>query len=169
MPEMDYVLYDTAAFGNAANTEHLLFQVAQGGDATHTESFTNSRGAGQIPNEETMVIEEIAVTVVTNQATPSDYQNVWIASFLEIKIADFSWGKFPLALLARANSYGGHYSQAAAADDAMIGLQGKGLQLKRPITLKGGTSFKVRVFQGTALGGASRNVLISLIGVLNMP
>lgn len=167
--DLDYVLYDTAVFTNVANTEQVLFQVAQGGDATHTESFTNMRGSGALPQEEAFACIRIGVTVDFDTAGEEDYTTVWRGSFLEVRVSDKTVLKAPLALFSAANMYGGHYSQAAAANNAVIGLQGDGLKLDIPITIKGGTAFRVRVVQANATSAASKNMKVWLRGTLTTP
>lgn len=166
MPDYSFVLYDTAPFGASAGTEHVLFQVSQGSDSTHTEAYTNSRGAGQLPTEEKMLVERIHVIVDHNTAI-ADVPKIFNASFLEIRVSDKTIFKAPLAMLSSFNAYGGHYSQAAAADEAVIGLIGVGYELKIPILIPGGVSFRIRVYQGTAVTAAS-NLKVALEGTLTM-
>jgi len=168
MADYDYVLFDTAVFGVAANTEHTLFQVPQGGDATHTEAFTNMRGAGALPAEEAFRIEEIHVMVDVNGAV-ADLQDMWVGNFLEIRIADRTLLKIPLVMAASHNEFGGMYTQETAADEALIGRKGDGFKLKVPLQLPGGTSFRVRIQQVTAMSAASQNVKVALRGTLTMP
>lgn len=167
--DLDYVIYDTAVFGTVANFENVLFQVSQGSDATHTENFTNARGAGTFPQEESFLVKHIGVVADFNTATPEDYQLMWYASFLELRVSDKTLLKAPLHWFAHRNAYQGHYSQAAAADNALIGLMGDGYMLENPISIKGGTSFRVRVVQGTALSAVSKNVKVNMRGLLSIP
>lgn len=157
-------MYDTAAFTNVAG-EFLLFQVSQGSDATHTENFTNSRGAGQIPQNESFTVKWIGAIIDFNGVV-ADVQNVPISSFIEIRVNEITVLKVPLARIMARSSYSGHYTQATAADESLIGLEGNGYMLETPIVIKGGVSFKVRVVQGTALSTTGRNVKIVLGGEL---
>ena len=164
--DLSYILWDTAILGTVALFEQSLFQVAQGGDAVHTRSFTNSRGSGQLPTNENFLIKHIGVSLDANLAI-ADYINVWPLSFLEIRVNDETLFQAPLRMLAESNAFGGHYSQAAAADEALIGLEGTGYDLEIPIEIEGGTAFRVNVLQGTALAVASVPLRVALCGTLN--
>ena len=95
MSEFDFVLYDTAPFGASADTEHVLFQVAQGADSTHTESFTNMRGSGSLPQDEAFLVNKVGISV---DFGPDDNEvdGVWINSFIEVRISDETVFKAPL-------------------------------------------------------------------------
>lgn len=164
--DLQYVLYDTAIFGTVANFESVLFQVAQGADAAHTENFTNMRGAGALPQEEAMKVNWLGVAVDFTSTLPQDYKAMWLSSFLEFRLSDKTVLKLPLSLLASNSNFTGHYSQAAAADNAAVGLLGDGYHLDIPIEISGGTAFRVRVVQGTVLSAASKNVKVLLGGIL---
>ena len=164
--DLDYILYDTAVFGTVANFESVLFQVAQGADVTHVESFTNMRGAGALPQEEAFKCNWLGVTVDFTSTLPQDYKAMWLASFLEFRLSDKTVLKIPLAAAAAYSAFSGHYSQAAAADNAAVSLMGNGYTLDIPIEISGGTAFRVRVVQGTVLSAASKNVKILLGGIL---
>ncbi len=167
--DLRYWLYDTAVFGNVANFDSDLFRTAQGADSVHSESFTNSRGSGSLPNEESFVCDWIGVTADFNTAAPEDYQVMWLGSFLEIRIGDKTMLKAPLHIFANRNSYNGAYTLAVAADNSLIGLEGDGYHLDKPIAIPGGTSFRVRVFQALALSAANKNVKVELGGILTLP
>lgn len=168
MADLTYVLYDTAAFGATAGTEHVLFQVTQGADSTHVEAFTNMRGNGSLPQEEAFEISLIGV-MADFDMTEAEVAEVFRASFLEIRVSDETVLKAPLSCFAYRNSYGGAYSQGTAADNAIIGLAGDGFVLTIPVQIRGGTSFRIRVYQGTAMSGASKNVKVMLFGRLTRP
>lgn len=167
MADYRYDLYDTYVFGAAAS-QGRLFQVAEGGDATHTTAFTNMRGAGVLPQNEKLVVDwigaiEVYVPLIANRV------NIFNASWLEFIVSNNSVLKIPLIRAWALNLYGGHFTQAAAADLAVIGRAGNGYDLKdHPITLDGGTQFTLVVNQGTAVAAAS-NVLFVLSGVLTRP
>ena len=167
MPDLDYVLYDTAVFGATANNESVLFQVAQGGDATHTESFTNMRGAGQLPQAEAFSVEWIGVNP-DHALVEADIEAIWRGSFLEIRVADLTVLKAPLRLFADQADYQGHFAQAAAANRVIIGLRGEGYALTKPISIPGGTYFRVRVVQGPAVTAGS-NMKVNMRGTLTIP
>lgn len=167
MADLRYFLYDTAVFGTTAGTEHVLFQVAQGGDATHTEDFTNSRGAGSLPSEERFVCDRIGVFVDAAIAD-AEVEKVFTGSFLEIRVADKSVFKAPLKVCAGYGGWSGHFTQATAANRALIGPAQGYCHLDIPIEIPGGTAFRVRVYQKTALAAAA-NVKVVLGGVLSTP
>lgn len=167
MPDYRYALYDTYVFGAAASNGRL-FQVAEGGDATHVTAFTNSRGAGIIPQNEKFVIDRIHVIedyipLIANRV------NITVASWLELIVSNRSVLKIPLIMAWSHNMYGGHFTQAAAADLAVIGRSGEGYDLSdHPIVIDGGNQFVVVVNQGTAVAAAS-NVKFVLNGILTTP
>lgn len=168
MPEdIRYQLYDTAIFSTALAGEQQLFGVAQGADATHTKAFTNSRGAGSLPQGEKFVIDRIGVYLDENNLLPADLVNVWRQSYLEIRVQDLTYWLSPLRPLAYQNAWGGHYSQTAAANGAAIGLLGEGYELDVPIVVPGGSSFKVIVNQGTVLATATQQLKVTLDGILS--
>lgn len=166
MTDISYVLYDTVVLGTVANTDNSLFQVTQGADATHTELFTNARGSGALPNQEKMVVEKISVIIDTVQTVIADLQKALSNTFVELKVQDFTWFKAPVQLLVDATSWGGTIQLAAAANQNPIGLLGDGYELKIPVLIAGGTPFKVRYFQGTALSAGSFNIKVCLHGTL---
>lgn len=167
MPDFRYDVYDTYVFGAAAS-QGRLFQVAEGGDATHVTAFTNSRGAGVFPQNEKFVVDWIGavedyIPLIANRV------NITIASWLELIVSNFSVLKIPLIRAWALNMFGGHFTQAVAADLAAVGRMGSGYDLRdHPITIDGGTQFTVVVNQGTAVAAAS-NVKIILSGVLTRP
>lgn len=167
MADLTYTLYDTAVFGATVNAESILFQVAQGSDATHTEAFTNSRGAAQLPVGEKFLIRKV-FAIPNHAIINADIETIWRNSFLQIRVADFNLLWVPLVMCAYRADYGGHFGQAAAADLARIGRVGMGYDLEdHPIDLPGGTAFRVRVLQGPAVA-ANSNVIIGLHGVLTV-
>lgn len=158
-----YFLYDTWQPAAVANAESILFQVASGGDATHNEQFTNMRGAGSLPQTEQMEVDWIGV-IVDSVLAKADLVK-WIdGALLEIRVADFSVIKAPVALFIAQSAFGGTQIQAAAADSFTIGYLGDGFELDKHIMLPGGTPFKVRMLQGPALAGTS-NMKVVLGGI----
>lgn len=171
MPDYYTTLFDTAPFGTTANTENLLFKVARGADSTHTESFTNMRGAGQLPATEKFVVRRISAVVDYN-ITQADVPKWFLASFLDFRVLDRTVFFAPLALLADASGYGGSDTTTAGANGNRVGLLGDGYAFPDPafyLTLLGGESWYVRVVQGTALAAGSSNIKIVLHGVLTIP
>lgn len=165
--DLDFTLYDTAVFGATANAESVLFQLAQGADATHTEAFTNSRGAGQLPQTEQFTCRWIGVRPV-HALVEADIEPIWRGSFLEVRIADQTVLKAPLALFAAYAAFGGHFTQAAGANRVMAGLAGTGMELAHDIVIPGGTAYRVRVVQGPAVTAGS-NMVVMLRGTLAIP
>jgi len=162
-----YVLYDTAPFGTSAGVDHELFQVAEGADSTHVESYTNSLGAGSLPTEYKFTVEKIEV-FPDQDVSQADLQKIWKDSLLELKVAEKTYVKAPLQLFAASQGYQGHYTQGTASDANMVSMKGEGFVLDPPVEIPGGTKFRVRVYQGTALSSAT-NVKVCLIGKLERP
>lgn len=164
--DLHYILYDTAAFSTVANTEFQLFKTAQGADATHSEAFTNMRASGILPNEEKMIIQKIHLIPDFNTVT-ADMHKLFLSTFIEIKVSDKTMLKAPAALFVSQAAYGGFYTQAAAANEYLVGLLGDGFDLKKEIPLPGGVSFYVRVVQGTALS-TTCNLKVALEGIYTL-
>lgn len=167
--KITYPLFDTIVFGNATQAEQALFQVPQGGDTTHTKTFTNMRGAGALPVQENFTVKKIGVFVDFLVVLPSDLYNIWIGNYLELRVADQTLIQAPLRVFAQYNAFTGHYSQAAAANGTLGGIQNDGYELEDPIVIKGGTAFRVNVPQNTALSVASIPVRVVLHGELDRP
>lgn len=164
--DLSYIMYDSIDFGSAVG-QQTLFQVPQGGDAIHTESFTNSRGSGQFPSGEKFVIKKIGFVVDYNlsDADLIDFMNL---STFEIRVNDTTYFKCPLQCILAYSGYSGYLGQASAASLVAIGPSGVPYQLEIPITINGGDSFKVLVYQGTPLSGASRRFKVILEGILSI-
>lgn len=166
MAELDFVLYDTVPFGATANAEFNLFQITQGGDSTHNEQFTNMRGAGALPQNESFKVNWIGV-VVDFQTVKADVDTMFNSSFLEVRVADFSRLKAPTALFVSNSAYGGGALEATIVDTITVGLMGDGFHLNIPIDIKGGDPFRVRVVQGPAITAAS-NMKVCLRGTYSI-
>ncbi|KKN10111.1 hypothetical protein LCGC14_1039940 [marine sediment metagenome] len=164
MARLTYDIYDTAIFGAVANTLHTLFQIVQGQDAVHNRGFTNTRGAGQFPAEETFTIESIGVYPDAD-FIPADLESMWRGSYLELTVTNTTMLLSPLTVFAKYAAWGGHFTQATAADAAAIGKLGLGRKLPMPIEVPGGTQFKIEVFQAEATA-AAMNVKCVLNGIL---
>jgi hypothetical protein len=167
MPDRRYALYDTYIFAAAASTGRL-FQTSEGGDAVHVTAFTNSRGAGVLPQSEKFTVDWIGIIedyipLIANRV------NITIASWFEIIVANVSVLKLPLIMAWAKNGYSGHFTQAVAADLSGLGRLGDGYNMvDHPIVINGGEQFAVVVNQGTAVAAAS-NVKFVLNGVLSIP
>jgi hypothetical protein len=166
MVDFSYPLYDTAFFGTVAATLHTLFSQAQGASATLSKSVTNSRGAGQLPQNESYEADWLGI-FLDEAGVLADVSAVWADSYAEFRVNDETVFLSPLRMLAAYNAWGGHYTQAAAADAARIGLMGDGLKLPTPIVIPGGTSFQVLIFQGTALSAVTQSVRFVMNGTLS--
>ena len=165
--DLEYVLYDTYVFGAAASSGRL-FQNAEGSDATHVTSFTNSRGAGIIPQSEKFVVQKL-FAVVDFVPLIANITKLTVASWVELLVANRSLLKIPLAFLIAHSSYSGQAFQAVAADLANVGMEGDGYDFgAHPIQIDGGTQFVLSVNQGTAVAAAS-NVKFCLQGTLSIP
>lgn len=162
-----YTLFDTAIFTTALAGEQALFQVAQGGDAVHTKAFTNMRGAGSLPNNESFNVKKIGVYQDFLNLVFADLLNIWLLSYLELRVNDESVLQIPLRAAAQYNGFGGHYSQAAAANGALGGLSNDGYALEFPVMIKGGVSWRVNVNQGVVTTVANIPVRVLLHGDLN--
>lgn len=168
MPDYSWVLYDTALFGVTAGQVQTLFQVAQGADATHTTDFTNSRGAGVIPQNEKFVARHVGLSYESN-GVEADVEDWYLQSTLRITVANLIVFEAPFVKLIDNNGFSGFYTQAAAANRALIGRWGQGYDLRPEIVVKGGDAFKVEAIQGIALVTASTRIKVMLDGILTRP
>lgn len=166
--DVSYHLYDTAVFSNAAATVHSLFQVIEGGDATHTSDFTNMRGSGQLPGNETFKIRKISVAFESN-VVEADAEDWYVNSFLKLTYNNLVMLQSPLLPLIDHTAFSGQYTQAAAATRALIGRWGSGYMLDPMITIKGNTGFLVQISQGVALATANMRIKCILEGILSRP
>jgi len=166
MGDFNWGLFDTAIFDDSGSIIHTLFQVAQGGDTVHTKAYTNMRGAGSLPTDESLLVRKISVIPDAN-LPPADVQGMFLHSYLEMRISDETVLFAPLRQFADEAGYGGVYTQAAAADEALIGPLGDGYPLELPLLIPTGATFRVEIYQGTALAGASNWVKCVLGGILS--
>lgn len=164
MADVPFMLYDSIVFANATNTTHTLFQVAQGADSTHTRQFTNMRASGQLPQNEKLVVRAIHA-ILWNTVPKADLADIWDGNTLELVLSDENIFRMPLKVFSSQNAYGGAIQEATATDLTFIGLQGMGYTVKPEITIMGGDSFRVDVFQQNAVAVAE-NMWIALEGVL---
>jgi hypothetical protein len=161
--DIRFMLYDTWQPGVTASAQQVLFQVAQGADSTHTESFTNMRGSGSLPSQEKMVVDKISV-IVDKALAIADLTKWIYGSILEIRVSDFSRIKGPVAKFIDASAWSGSVIEAAAADTPTVGLVGDGYELDKFIEINGGTPFKVLLTQNLALSAAT-NIKVVLEGI----
>jgi hypothetical protein len=161
MADLSYVFFDTVVTGTAV-FDALLFQVARGADATHTEDFTNMVSSGAFPAGQKFVIEHIGV-LTEPAVTAADTDALFRASLLQVLInsqVDF-W--CPLAQVADKSSWGGYSNQTAAAGLQVTGNYGHGFDLKIPISVDGGVGFGVRI-KTTVATAASSKLVCALTG-----
>lgn len=168
MPTRSYSFYDTATLANAANTVHEMFQVRQGGTTNATKFVTNMRGNGEFQSSETFELKGIKAFPNSVLAL-ADMQSLLFASYVEIQYQDNIVFQCTLRECIALNHWGGHYSQAAAADGGAIGIQNDGYMLENPLTIQGGNSFRVLIGQGTALTTADDTLVVSLTGLYTTP
>lgn len=161
--KLRYTLYDTWQPSTVANAQATLFQVPQGGDATHTQSFTNMRGAGALPQTEMFEIDWIGL-VVDSAPAVADILKLFYGGIAEIRVADFSMLVTPLSLLVARSAYSGDNVQATPADTPTIGLLGDGFYLDQHIMIGGAIPFKVLLTQSQALA-ATRNLKFIFSGL----
>ena len=160
-------LYDTWQPGTTASAEATLFQTPQGGDATHTESFTNARGAGQLPSGEKFLLKKVKL-IIDGQIAEVDFDTRLYGGFIEIRVKDKTVLKAPAQMFFAHSAYGGHFLQATAALTQSIGPTGDGFVLELPIEINGGERFVIRCVQGAAFASAIDHKVV-LEGVLTLP
>lgn len=167
MAEYRYVLYDTADFGTTANTNHLLFQIAEGADANHVEYRCNMRGNGVLPSEESFVIDKIHVWN-NGELADADVAKLCDGTILEVRVSDKTVLKIPLRLALSHAGYSGHFTQTTASNRVLVGLDSDGFTLSEPIQINGGVRFSVRVYQRQAMT-STEEIVVALEGVLSTP
>jgi hypothetical protein len=167
MAEYHTTLYDTWEPGVTANAEARLFQVPEGGDATHNSQYTNMRGAGSLPSEESFEVH--AIHVVQDENVPqADLDTYLYGSFIELRIKDRTVFRAPTMMCMSASARSGHFTQATASNVEFIGPMGQGFRLMRPVTIPGGVPFHVRAVQGAAFA-APTSFKVVLEGILTTP
>lgn len=166
--DLSYPIYDTALFGTTDNTTHVLFQILEGGDATHTSDFTNARGAGQFPQQEKFTIRKISVAMESNE-TLANADDWFLDGFIQVYIANQIMLQAPLLTVVDHSGFQGHFTQAVAADLALIGKAGMGYHLDPVLVVGGGVAFKVVIYQGTVVAANNTKVKCILDGILNRP
>ena len=167
MADFHTTLFDTWQPGTTANAEDILFQTPRGGDSAHNERFTNARGAGQLPAEESFLIDKIGV-MVDELVAAADYDTYYFGALLEIRLKDRVVFSAPVMHLFMSSAKSGPIG--ATAGDAVLftGALGNGFPLSVPINIMGGTRFDVRAVQGAAFAAAVDTKVI-LEGVLSTP
>ena len=165
--DLHYCLYDTWEPGTTAHAEATLFQVAEGGDSTHTEQYTNMRGAGSLPNAERFLVKRVHL-IQDENVTDADFDTYLYGAIVEMRVKDKTMFKVPAQLLFSHSAKAGHFAQATAADAEFIGPVGDGWALEIPIEIPPGAPFKVRCKQGGAFATTISFKLV-LEGILSTP
>lgn len=166
MAVYDFDLYDSVVFGATPDLTQSLFQVGEGADATHVREFTNMRGAGSLPQGEEFLVRSIHC--ISEMSPPqADIEKIYQDSYLEFILNNLSILRSPLRVFASHSDWSGQFTQAAAADITALGAVGMGRSLSIPVLIKGGTGFKVNLYNGTALS-ANHTLRILLRGDLKL-
>ena len=164
--DLSYVLFDTQPTGTAV-FDALLFQTAQGGDVTHTEDFTNMRGAGSLPSEEKFMLERIGISNDPAQGA-ADFSKLLVASLLQIRVNNQIVFWSPLPALLVASKWTGYSNLTAAAGLSVTGSLQDGYTLDKPIQIDGGRKFDIRI-KTTQATAVSTKLVIHLFGTLSLP
>lgn len=167
MPDMSYSMYDTAEFDNAADVDFELFQSRQGSTSARTKNVTNSRGDGSLPANEGFRIDKIII-MIEPDVIRTEAELAWRDSYIEILINERSVFLVPLAMCAGHMQWQGEFHEAIATLVDSIGLVGDGYALELPLSIPGGTSFRVTLHQAIATAGAA-SVKCILKGMLSVP
>lgn len=164
MPDLSWVLYDTAVFNTVATTAHELFQVSQGSDSTHTEDFTNSPGAGSLPSGQNMEVKAVGV-YPEHDVTAAELVKIYNKAWLELKVSESVKLKLPLSLVAAPQEFNGAVGAAAGSG---LSWAGPIFDLEIPIPIPGGTQYKVTIMQVVATAAAEQ-LKVCLFGTLTRP
>lgn len=167
MPDVDWILYDTAPFTIAAAGQLPLYQIPQGGDAVHTEDFCNTPGAGSLPANQNFMIKAIAIYPEPS-CLQVDIDLVFNRSYVEIIVADKVMLKAPMAYFAAPQSFGGSNGIVLAALATWVSYSGPLFEMVIPIPIPGGTPFRVNITQVVGIS-ANTQVKCLLIGTLTRP
>ena len=167
MADFHTTLFDTWQPGTTANAEATLFQTPRGGDSTHNERFTNARGAGQLPAEESFQVQKRGV-MADEIVVEADHDTYLYGALMEIRLKDRVVFSAPVMALMQATGRSGPLVVASAGAVNFTGPLGDGFELNIPILIMGGTRFDVRMVQGAAFAAAV-DFKVILEGVLGTP
>lgn len=164
---IDWVLYDYGAPTHAAGATVTLFDQTEAA-ATNNEQDTNMPIAGQLPTTQKFVIHKIGFIPdwVAGIANANDQQDFYDQGTLELKIAEKRMFIAPLHILTAPGQLG---ADTVAAGATQYGPGTTWFEFKHPITLEGGTPFKVVITQGITDTTASHTVGVVLVGELTRP
>lgn len=160
-------LFDTWQPAAVAGAEAILFQTPRGGDAAHNDRFTNARGAGQLPADESFECRRVGV-MYDEELLQVDADTNVFGALLELRLKDKVVLSAPVRRCVTHSAWGGHFTQAAAATINEAGQIGEGFALDIPVVIPGGARFDVRLVQGAAFAAAQDFKLI-LEGYLTVP
>jgi hypothetical protein len=167
MPVYHTTLFDGWPVAAAALSPNaLLFQVIRGGDAVHIASFTNMRGAGQLPSTESFEVHKISLLM--DGTIPIADMDVFLAAALvEMRIKERTVFSAPGRHLLGSFRYSGGILAAAAID--AITMSNNGFALDLPITIPGGVNFVVEGTQQPVAIAAPILMKVVLDGYLTTP
>jgi hypothetical protein len=163
MADRKYILFDSIDTGTSV-FDTLLFQVASGADAVHSETYTNMRGAGSLPGAEKFTLNKISV-IVPPSLTPNDTAALFKDSILQFRLLNQVLLWIPLIVAVDYSLHNGFFTLATAANNQVYGNLGEGYTVDPPIDIAGGEKFDVRVKTGNATSFTYR-LVIALVGIL---
>lgn len=161
----DMVLYDEESFATTGSPRELfLFQTRVGSTTAKGEANTNCPYAGVVDASEKMTIHGMALDYDPDISV-ADLQNLIEDSFLEIKVKDTRVFHGPLRALPQLAAFQGHFLQASAADQQMVGLAGNVYMLRNKIEVGPGDRYQVRLVQATNLVAAADVRIMLLVDI----
>jgi hypothetical protein len=163
MADRKYILFDSIDTGTSV-FDTLLFQVASGADAVHSETYTNMRGAGSLPGAEKFTLNKISV-IVPPSLTPNDTTALFKDSILQFRLLNQVLLWIPLIVAVDYSLHNGFFTLATAANNQVYGNLGEGYTVDPPIDIAGGEKFDVRVKTGNATSFTYR-LVVALVGIL---
>lgn len=164
---IDWVLYDFDKGSHAAGVEVTFFDAAEP-SATNNQQDTNMQVASQLPSGEKFTIHKIGVlfdwpAAVANATEETDALD---QATLELVVASKRMFIAPVQILLAPNQF----PAVDIASGASCGNIGNNwFELKHPITIPGGTSFKVVLTQGITDTTADITFGVCLVGELTRP
>lgn len=165
MAKYSTTLFATAIFDTSGNTTHKLFGAAYGTGTGYEAYRTNMRGAGSLPSEENFLVKKISA-FVDNITPVADVDNIWYHSYATLFVRDNQVFQAPLSMLIDMAGYSGEFHEASNTALSLIQRLGNGFTLDMPIEIGNGESFRLDIYQGTALS-ATLDVVLALSGTLD--
>lgn len=164
---IDWVLYDYGAPSHAASATVTLFDQAEDA-ATNTYQDTNMPIANQLPSGQKFVIKKIGVIFdwVAAVANATEETDFFDQAILELKIAEKRAFIAPLSIMLAPNQFPAvDIASGASCGNAPVNW----FELDHPITIEGGTPFKVILTQGLTDTTADITCGVCLVGELTRP